>query len=125
MKASLFNALLLMASLVGYLEWGKSNKSFLFGAEAEVLSKALTDPLSVIHPLTILPMLGQVLLLITLFQHKPGRMMTTIAIGSISLLFLLIFAIGCMSLNFKILFSSVPFLTLAFFTLKYHWKKAG
>jgi hypothetical protein len=48
--------------------------------------------------------------------------LTFIGIASIGMLLLLMFAIGCMSLNFKILFSTVPFLVLAYFTVRHYLK---
>lgn len=70
MKSKLLNFLLIVTSLLGYLEWGGDNHIFLFKAEAEILSKLFTDPLSVLHPFTLLPLAGQIILLITLFQKK-------------------------------------------------------
>jgi peptidoglycan/LPS O-acetylase OafA/YrhL len=96
---------------------------FLFQAEAEIVTKFFTDPLSVLHPFTVLPLLGQVLLLITLFQKKPGKILTYIGIGCIGILMVLMFFIGCISLNFKILLSTLPFLVLAFLTIRLHRKK--
>jgi hypothetical protein len=53
---------------MGYLEWGGDSHSYLFQAEVEVLSKLFVDPVSVLHPLTVLPLAAQVILLLTLFQ---------------------------------------------------------
>ncbi|MCU0388560.1 MAG: hypothetical protein MUE71_08140 [Chitinophagaceae bacterium] len=108
---------------MGYLEWGKGKKAFLFQAELELFSKMPHEPLSVLHPFTVLPVLGQVLLLFSLFQKQPGKIVTYAGIGCISLLLLLIFAVGCMSLNLKIMASVIPFLTISYITIKYHWRK--
>ena len=122
MKSRLLNALLVISSLFGYLEWGQNNKMFLFQAEAEIVSKLFNHFASVMHPFTMLPLLGQVILLITLFQKRPNKKLTYIGIGGIGILLTLMFVIGCISFNFKILFSTIPFLTLGFFTIRYHWK---
>ncbi|HAP36745.1 MAG TPA: hypothetical protein DCQ28_12720 [Bacteroidetes bacterium] len=122
MKAKILNVLLVLTSLLGYLEWGKDNKQFLFQAEAEILSKLFNDPTSVIHPFTILPLAGQILLLITLLQKSPNKILTFIGIGGIGLLLGLMFVIGLISLNFKILCSTIPFLALGFVTIRHHWK---
>lgn len=70
MKAKILNLLLILTSLIGYLEWGKDASVFFFQAEAQILSKLFTDTQSVLHPLILLPLAGQLLLLITLFQKN-------------------------------------------------------
>jgi len=122
MKGKILTSLLIVSSLFGYLEWGQNNHMLLFQAEAEIITKLFTDPLSALHPFTVLPLLGQVLLLITLFQKRQSKILTYIGIGGIGILLALMFLIGCMELNFKILFSTIPFLVLAFLTIRYHRK---
>ncbi len=123
MKSKILNFLLILTSLIGFLEWGKDGKQFLFQVEAEIISKLFTDPISIIHPLTILPLAGQLILLITLFQKKPNKVLTFISIGGLGILLGLMFAIGLIDLNFKILFSTIPFLVIAFLTIRYHRKR--
>ncbi|HSF89567.1 MAG TPA: hypothetical protein VLA46_09135 [Saprospiraceae bacterium] len=121
-KSKLLNILLIFTSLFGYLEWGGDNHSFLFQAEGEVLSKIFTDPASVLHPLTVLPMIGQMLLLITLFQKKPGKILTYAGLAGLGILLSFILLVGALSLNFKIMLSAVPFLVLAVITIL-HYRK--
>ncbi len=123
MKSKILNLLLILTSLTGYLEWGKDNKLFLFQMEAEVISKLFTDPLSVLHPLILLPLFGQVMLLITLFQHKPNKRLTYIAIGGLGALLGLMFVIGILNFNLKILFSTFPFIILAVLTIRNNRRK--
>jgi hypothetical protein len=118
MKTKILNLLLIITSLIGFLEWGGNNRSFLFQVEAEVLSKILADPASVIHPLTILPLLGQIVLVATLFQRTPNKKLSYIGIGCLGILLGWMFAIGLMSLNFKIILSTIPFLGVAIFTIR-------
>ncbi len=113
MKSKILNLVLLLTSLIGYLEWGGDNKMFLYEIEWDVLTKMVKDPLSVLHPLTLLPMAGQILLLITLFQKTPSKLLTYIGMGCIGILLLLMFAIGIMNQDFKILGSTIPFLATA------------
>jgi len=118
-KAKILNVLLILTSLAGYLEWGKDNETFLFQAEAEILMKLFSNPESVIHPFTLLPMFGQILLLITLFQKNPGKILTYIALACIGLLLVFMFVIGLISLHVKILISTIPFLVTAFLTIRH------
>ncbi len=120
MKSKLLNAGLILTSFVGYLEWGQGNSTFLIQEELDILVKLFTDPSSVIHPLILLPLAGQILLLITLFQKQPNRLMTFLGLGGIGLLLLLMFFIGIISSNVKILLSTVPFLLVAILLIRYH-----
>lgn len=120
MQKKLLNLLLILASLVGYLEWGHGQSVLLFKAEAEIFSKALVDPAGVIHPLTMLPLLGQLALAATLFQKSPSKVLTYVGIIGIGLLFALMFFIGVIDLNAKILASTLPFLVLAVITMRAH-----
>lgn len=119
-KAKILNALLILTSLVGYLEWGADNRSFLFQAEGEIFVKLLNDPESVMHPFTLLPLSGQILLLITLFQKTPGKIITCIALACIGLLLAFMFVISLISWNVKILISTLPFLITAFLAILHH-----
>ena len=119
MKHKILNLLLVLTSLIGYLEWSGGNHLFLFQAEAQILSKLFTDPQSVLHPFTVLPMVGQILLLITLFQKEPSKRLTYIALGGLGLLLGFMFVIGLMSWNYKVLASTVPFLVVAVFRVKF------
>lgn len=120
MKSKILNFLLVLTSLIGYLEWGEKQKLFLFQAEYEILSKLFKDPFSVLHPFTIIPLAGQALLLITLFQKIPNKAITYISIAGIGLLFGLMFFISLISLKFKILFSTLPFIIIAIITIRFH-----
>ncbi len=122
MKSKILNFLLVLTSLIGYLEWGEKQKLFLFQAEYEILSKLFKDPFSVLHPFTIIPLAGQALLLSTLFQKIPNKAITYISIAGIGLLFGLMFIVGLISLKFKILFSTLPFITMAIITIRFHKK---
>lgn len=109
----LLNLLVVISSLLGYLEWGTSNSMFLFQGEWEVLTKLVRDPLAVAHPLVMLPLMGQALLLITLFQKQPGKWLTIIGIGSIAVLLLFIFIISIITRNYKIFGSILPFVIVS------------
>ena len=91
---------------------------FLFQVEAEVLTKLFTDPVSVVHPLTLLPLFGQIILLVTLFQRTPGKVLTVVGLGCLSLLLVLMFIIGIIGLNWRILASTIPFIVTGMIILR-------
>lgn len=121
-KGKILNFLLIVTSLIGYLEWSRDSHMFLFQAEGEIIRKLFSDPLSVIHPFIMLPMIGQILLAITLFQKKPNKILTYISIGGLGILLVFMFLIGLISLNYKILLSTIPFIVVAVLTVM-HFRK--
>jgi len=123
MKQKTINLLLILSSLLGYLEWGGGNHLFLLQAEGELLRKMFSDPTSVIHPFTLMPLAGQIILAITLFQKTPSKVLTFIGIGCIILLFLLMLFIGISIKNLKIFSSTIPFIFLSVLTIL-RYKKA-
>ena len=118
MRQKLINLGVIVSSLFAFMEWGGGNSMFLFEAEMELISNALIDPLSVIHPMTLLPLAGQIMLVITMFQKKPNKKMTIIGILCLTLLIGFLFFIGVIGFNFSILISTVPFLCLSFFAIR-------
>lgn len=110
MKKRLFNFLLLITFQLGYLEWGKDKHMFVFEAEQEIFTKALTDFKGVIHPFILVPFLGIIILITTLFHKIPGRKLTLVGLACLSLLILMITLIGLLSLNVKMILSVLPFL---------------
>jgi hypothetical protein len=124
MKGRIINLLLVLSSLFGYLEWGTNSHAFLFQAEVEVLYKLVGQTASVIHPFILLPIAGQIILLMTLFWPKNQRFLTYLGIAGIGVLLGFMFIIGCLSLNYKIVLSTVPFLVLAVWSIKYHRQQA-
>ncbi len=110
MKAKILNIFLILFSLIGYLEWGEDNSQFLYEVEAEVLVKMFRNPASILHPFVLLPFIGQLILIYTLFQKIPGKILTYLGLGGIGILFLLMSFIGIISSNYKILLSTLPFM---------------
>lgn len=123
MKFKLINILLIVSSLIGYLEWGNHNHVFLAEAEIDIIQKLFTNPQAALHPLTVLPLIGQIILLITVFQKKPSKLFSLIGIYSLGILLAFMFIVGIMSLNFKIILSTIPFITIAIYTIVVYRKE--
>lgn len=118
MKLKVLNALLILTSLCGYLQWGQNEHLFLFQAEIDIFKKFISDPLSVLHPFILLPFAGQLLLIITLFQKKPSAILTYIAMSALGLLLGFMLLIGVMILNTKIIVCALPFLFITVLTIR-------
>ena len=118
-KQRLLNFLLLISFVFVYLEWGQNSSVFVFEAEFDILFSGSGKWKSFVHPLILAPFLGQVLLLITLFQKYPNRKLSTIGILLMGLLVFFVFAIGFLSKNVKIILFALPYvlLTLTHFLL--------
>ncbi|MBX7052314.1 MAG: hypothetical protein K1X54_09790 [Flavobacteriales bacterium] len=128
MKTKVLNFLTILTSLLGYLEWGGGEShSFLFQAEAEVFSKLFSNPTSVLHPFILIPLGGQLMLLLTLFMKPYTKFLTYAGIISIAVLLLLILLIGLMSMNFWMVLSTLPFFIVSTLSFRYqrrlHHKK--
>ena len=119
-KRKLLNIGLLVTSLIGYHEWGLDHHAFVFQMEWEVISKMIKDFSSGLHPLVLLPIIGQILLLFTLFQKEPRKIITFLGIGMISLLLLFFFLIGLFNLNAKTILTFLPFIILSIITIQYN-----
>jgi hypothetical protein len=122
MKNKILNTLLLFSSFFGFLEWGNNKKMFLFQIEAEVFSKIPHDPFAILHPFILFPLIGQVLLIITLIKKNPAKLLTYIGIGGIGILMLLVLLVGCLSKNLMIILSTIPFITISYFSIRHNWK---
>lgn len=102
---------------MGYLSWGGGNHMFLFEAEAVIIYKIFIKPASVFHPFVLLPMLGQIILMITVLQKKISQKLTLLGIACLFILIGFMFLIGLISMQFKILVSTIPFISLSFYAM--------
>ncbi len=103
---------ILVTSLFGYLEWA-DHSTFLFKAEYDILFHSDKSIESFVHPLILLPLAGQLILLVALIIHPKHFRLLFIGMALLSPLMLMIFLVGLLSLNVKILFSAVPFIILS------------
>ena len=72
---------LLLTSLLCYLEWGKESdqSGFLFQMEYYLIFGKGNILSSITHPLVLLPLAAQFLLLFVLFQKKPSKLIVLIS----------------------------------------------
>jgi len=112
-NVKILNFLLIITSLLGYLEWGIDKHFYLFEIEQQIISDIFKNKSIITHPFVLFPILGQFLLLFTIFQNRPSILLTFIGIICIALLLGFIAAIGIISCRYKILLSTIPFLIFA------------
>lgn len=117
------NFLLLLSSFFGYLEWPPDNHGFIFQLEAELFRIAQSDISSVAHPFVLMPLAGQLFLLISLFQSTPHRWLTLAGMFCSGILLLLFLLIGLLKANVWMVASTLPFILISLFVLKIHFRK--
>lgn len=123
MNLRILIGLVIFTSFFGYLEWGGGNNSFLYQIEYDVLLDLFHDPLSVMHPFIVIPLLGQLLLLLAMFQKRPNPIIIYIGTGCLTILLGFMLFIGILSTNLKISLSTLPFLVTSFLTVREVRKK--
>jgi len=109
MQTRFLSLLILVSSLCPYLSWGTSNHTFLFQAEWLVLNQLLSAPSAVIHPLIIVPLLSQFLILI-FGIISPKTTLVYLGILGLYLLITFILLAGFLSGNIWIVLSCTPFI---------------
>lgn len=112
--------LLLLTSFFGYLEWAPDNHGFIFQLEAGLFRIASADASSVVHPFILLPFIGQLLLLISLFRKNPGRWLSFAGMACTGILLVFLFIIGLLSHNWKITLSALPFMLTVLIAIRIH-----
>jgi hypothetical protein len=123
-KLKILNFLVIISSLLPYLEWAGGNSGFLFQLEAEVLYKLFTSPLETLHPFVLIPLIGQILLCTTLLRNNISKKTTYVSIAFLALLILLIAFIGIINSNLKVVLSTLPFIVFGTWSILDH-KKYG
>jgi hypothetical protein len=118
----LLNILLIMTSLIGYLEW-PNNHGFLFQLQYELLFGSARDFKNFLHPAILFPMTGELILIFTMFQKIPDRILTLIGLACVAVIMILLMIVGVASTNIKIAGSTIPFFITTYFVLKYNLKK--
>jgi hypothetical protein len=99
--------------------------SFLFQVEYELIVKGKGTPDSLTHPFILIPLAGQLLLLFTVFQKTPSRMLTYLGLTGLSLIMLMILVVGILSRNLSILCSGLPFIIVSIFVMKANRKTSA
>jgi hypothetical protein len=122
-KLKLLIFLLLLAVLVVYLQWGKDQSAFVYEMEYQILAGKTETKEVFMHPMVALPFIGQLILLIALFQKTPSRKLLIAAIILMGILVAIVLLAGVLSKNLRIVGSTLPFITIAILVVKAGRKK--
>lgn len=113
----LLKILLLVSFLFVYLEWGKGQSSFLFQIEWLILSGSKSKASAFIHPFVLIPLGGQIFVLLSLFIKYKATFLTKVGIGLMSVLVLFILLTGCLVFNMRVIVSTLPFILISILLL--------
>ncbi|MEY3399291.1 MAG: hypothetical protein RL220_1885 [Bacteroidota bacterium] len=120
MNRKLINGLVILSSLLGYLEWGGGQTAMLGALEYDLLLGSLRKAENFFHPMIILPLIGQVLLLVTILMKKAPRILTFLGLACLSVIMIMLLLISVLDFNWKILASVAPFFGFAIWSLRLH-----
>lgn len=112
---------LFLSFFICYLEWGGGNSGFVFQMEYSVLTDNATKE-TFTHPFIFIPLVGQLIMLFTVFQKDPNRKLSLIGLILMGVLVSMILLVGLLGLNIKIIASVTPFVVLSvlFFRRRHH-----
>lgn len=112
------NFLLFLSFQICYLEWPPHNSIFVFQAIFELFSKTENLVDNFTHPIILLGLLTQLLLLLGALNPKMNKKINAIGILLLSLLVLLFLLISIISLNLKMFLATLPYLSI---TVYFFW----
>ncbi|MBK9012914.1 MAG: hypothetical protein IPM82_01880 [Saprospiraceae bacterium] len=116
---------LFVSFLFCYLEWADQS-AFVYEVAYMLLFEKSEKASSFAHPLVLLPFLGQVLVLISLFMPKPKKWMVITGMAMMGLLVLMLLMVGLLGRNWKISLATMPFLVSAVWCVRlFSGKRVG
>jgi len=121
----LLNISLLLTSLIGYLEWGGNNHAFLFQVECDLIFSSKHDSNTFLHPFILVPLCGQLMILYSIFQKTPGKIVSLVGLICLSIIMLFLFFIGLLGLNIKTIMSAIPFIITGILIIRYNRQRSS
>lgn len=111
----IINIGLLLSFSICYLEW-PGHAEFIFQLQYTVFTTS--DVVGVFtHPLIIAPLIGEILILISLLKPKADKRFTLIGMLLLGIIVLLFLLIGLMGLNWRMIISTLPYLLISSYFL--------
>lgn len=122
-RKKIVNIMIILSSLLGYLEWGKDQHAFIFEVVIDLLFKKTASISAFLHPFILIPISGLIMLLITVFQKNVSRLLSILGLACLSSIMLLLFFIGLLFPSIKIICSTIPFIICGIISIRFHWRK--
>lgn len=105
----IISALLLITFLICYLKWGQDQGGLIIVLEYKLIFEQAKSAESLIHPLVIIPFLGQIILIWNVIRKRPDRRIALGGMISLGILVLMITLVAFLSRNLFMILSIVPF----------------
>ncbi len=119
------NFLVLITSLLGYIEWGVTQSSFMFQAEFDILRETGSNPQALFHPVILAPLLAQLILLVLMLTGRTAKWINLLGVSILVLFYLFLLLIGIMVPEVKTILSTLPLLFSSFFVYRFYFKSKG
>jgi hypothetical protein len=122
----LFNIALIVTFLICYLDFGHDGSGFVGQIEYSVIKNLNAEISALQNPLFILAFIGQILILISVFNSNHSNGLIFLGIKLLGVIVLLILIFGVFLLNVKMIVSTIPFISVVIlYILKVKSKKRG
>lgn len=72
-----------------------------------------SDPFMLLHPAILIPLVGVLMLLTTLFRKGPSKWLTLLGLTCLGMLVVFLLFIALVGMNLKMLLSQLPFMIIA------------
>ncbi|WP_421754146.1 hypothetical protein [Croceimicrobium sp.] len=112
-QARLYPLFLLLSTFLVYLEWGGAQRAFLVEMEVQLFRDLFQQPEHFAHPLILLPLFGQLLLIFLILKPQAKRLWPMLSIISIGLLLLFVLLGALLKWNPLMLLSVMPFMLIS------------
>jgi hypothetical protein len=103
---------LFITFLICYLDFGHDGSGFIGQIEYLVIKNLNADISSLQNPLFILALIGQILILISVFNSNHSNGLIFLGIKLLGVIVLLILIFGIFLLNLKMIVSTIPFIVV-------------
>ena len=113
---------LLIAFSFCYLAWGTDQCAFVFQMEYTLVAEKSGQNFA--HPIILMGLAGQLLLIYGAIKPNANRWFALSAIILLSTLVALFFLVGCLSLQVPIILSTLPFIVLVILYAKFRKRPA-
>lgn len=122
MKGKLLNVLLIVASLFGVLPDNYGSGLFFYEAEAKVVGEFFGANSPYVQTYMIFPLTAQLLLVGTLFQKEPSKLITYIALLGLAFIYVVISFLELVIFGPEYSLGSIPYAIAVFFAIRHYGK---
>ena len=113
---------LVLAFSICYMEWGQGQSAFVFQGAYEVFAQSKNLLSSLTHPLILGGFAGVLILLYCATKAAPNKTLNMAGLLVLGPVVLLILLAGSLSMNWKSILSTLPFVGLSVWWFVWWWR---